>query len=230
MKLVLASKNAHKLDEMQAILGKFGVEVILQSELGLDIDVDETGTTFEENSELKARAVLEASGMPSIADDSGLEVDALDGQPGVYSHRFGNKDSDEERNYYLLDLMKDVPDEKRTARFVSVITCLFPDGKKIVARGGVIGLNLYPDFLSEGEADTDDILRHVDFALENLGEDALGFGFDIDGTDGKYPRGITASHSIHEQVIDLLLSHYSYSTVEKIAGLNVLDFLKNNLF
>jgi len=102
--------------------------------------------------------------------------------------------------------------------------------KKIVARGGVIGLNLYPDFLSEGEADTDDILRHVDFALENLGEDALGFGFDIDGTDGKYPRGITASHSIHEQVIDLLLSHYSYSTVEKIAGLNVLDFLKNNLF
>ena len=135
MKLVLASKNEHKLDEMQAILGKFGVEVVLQSQLGIDIDVDETGTTFEENSELKAKAVLEASGMASIADDSGLEVDALDGRPGVYSHRFGNKDSDYERNLYLLELMKDVPDEQRTARFVSVITCLFPDGKKIVARG-----------------------------------------------------------------------------------------------
>lgn len=135
MKLVLASKNQHKLVEMQAILGKFDVEVILQSELGIDIDVEETGTTFEENSELKARAVLEASGMPSIADDSGLEVDALDGQPGVYSHRFGNKDSDEERNYFLLEKLKDVPSAKRTARFVSVITCLFPDGKKIVARG-----------------------------------------------------------------------------------------------
>ena len=102
--------------------------------------------------------------------------------------------------------------------------------KKIVARGGVIGLNLYPDFLAESGADTDDILRHVDYALENLGENALGFGFDIDGTSGQYPRGITASHSIHEQVIDLLLSHYSYSVVERIAGLNVLDFLKNNLF
>lgn len=143
MKLVLASKNAHKLLEMQAILGKFDVEVVLQSDLGIDIDVEETGVTFEENSELKARAVMEASGMASIADDSGLEVDALDGQPGVYSHRFGNKNSDEERNYYLLDLMKNVPDEMRTARFVSVITCLFPDGKKIVARGTCEGLIIH---------------------------------------------------------------------------------------
>lgn len=143
MKLVLASKNAHKLLEMQAILDKFNVEVVLQSDLGIDIDVEETGTTFEENSELKARSVLEASGMASIADDSGLEVDALNGQPGVYSHRFGNKESDAERNFYLLDLMKDVPDEKRTARFVSVITCLFPDGKKIVARGSCEGIILH---------------------------------------------------------------------------------------
>ena len=143
MKLVLASKNAHKLIEMQAILGKFGVEVVLQSDLGIDIDVEETGVTFEENSELKARAVMEATGMASIADDSGLEVDALDGQPGVYSHRFGNKNSDEERNLYLLDILKDVPDEKRTARFVSVITCLFPDGKKIVARGTCEGFIIH---------------------------------------------------------------------------------------
>lgn len=142
MKLVLASQNRHKLDEMRAILTKFDVEVILQSELGLNIDVEETGTTFEENSELKARAVLEASGLPSIADDSGLEVDALNGAPGVYSHRFGNKNSDEERCYYLLEQLQNVEDEKRTARFVSVITCLFPDGKKIVARGTCEGVIL----------------------------------------------------------------------------------------
>lgn len=143
MKLVLASQNRHKLTEMQAILAKFNVEVILQSELGLDIDVEETGTTFEENSELKARAVLLASGLPAIADDSGLEVDALDGAPGVYSHRFGNKNSDEERCYYLLEKMQDVADAERTARFVSVITCLFPDGTKIVARGSCEGVILH---------------------------------------------------------------------------------------
>ena len=143
MKLVLASQNRHKLDEMQAILGQFGVEVILQSELGLNIDVEETGTTFEENSELKARAVMEASGLPAIADESGLEVDALDGAPGVYSHRFGNKNSDEERCYYLLEKLQNVPDAQRTARFVSVITCLFPDGKKITARGTCEGVILH---------------------------------------------------------------------------------------
>ena len=143
MKLVLASQNRHKLDEMQAILAQFGVEVILQSELGLNIDVDETGTTFEENSELKARAVMEASGLPAIADDSGLEVDALDGAPGVYSHRFGNKNSDKERCCYLLEKLNGVADEKRTARFVSVITCLFPDGKKITARGTCEGVILH---------------------------------------------------------------------------------------
>lgn len=143
MKLVLASQNPHKLVEMQAILGKCGVEVILQSELGLSIDVEETGTTFEENSRLKAQAVLEASGMPAIADDSGLEVDALNGAPGVYSHRFGNKNSDAERCEYLLEQLKDVPDEKRTARFVSVITCLFPDGREVVARGTCEGVILH---------------------------------------------------------------------------------------
>jgi len=143
MKLVLASQNQHKLQEMQAILAKFNVEIVLQSQLGLAIDPEETGTTFEENSELKARAVMEACGLPSIADDSGLVVDALNGEPGVYSHRFGNKNSDEERCLYLLDRMKDVPDAERTARFVSVITCLFPDGRKLVARGTCEGTILW---------------------------------------------------------------------------------------
>ena len=100
----------------------------------------------------------------------------------------------------------------------------------IAARGGVIGINLYPKFLSgRDDATTDDILRQVDFGLAALGENAIGFGFDIDGTSGNYPKGINPRESIHDQVIDLLLSHYSHSVVEKIAGLNVIEFLKNNL-
>ena len=87
MKLVLASKNAHKLVEMRDILSQLGVEVVLESEVGVDVDVEETGATFEENAFLKARAVMEASGLPAIAVDSGLCVDALNGAPGVYSAR-----------------------------------------------------------------------------------------------------------------------------------------------
>ena len=140
MKAVLASKNPHKLAEIQAILNGLGVEVVMESELGLDIDVDETGTTFEENSRLKAEAVMRAANMPAVADDSGLMVDALDGAPGVYSARYGHKSSDGERTAFLLENMKDVPDEKRTAKFVCVITCLWPDGRKIVARGECPGV------------------------------------------------------------------------------------------
>ena len=102
--------------------------------------------------------------------------------------------------------------------------------RKIALRGGVIGINLYPEFLSDGgDADTEDIIRHIDYGLELLGEDYIGFGFDIDGTSGKYPRGISTESSIHDQVVDLLLSRYSASTVEKIAGKNVIEFLKNNI-
>lgn len=99
----------------------------------------------------------------------------------------------------------------------------------IASRGGVIGINLYPGFLSENGATKDDILRHIDYGLELCGEEHIGFGFDIDGTDGAYPDGIDARGSIHDEVIDLLLSHYSQTTVEKIAGLNIIDFLKSNL-
>ena len=135
MKVILASKNQHKLTELSAILSQLGFEIALESEYGLDIDVEETGTTFEENSFLKADAVMKASGLPVLADDSGLMVDALDGAPGVYSARYGHKASDKERTAYLLENMKDVPEERRGAKFVCVITCLFPDGRKIVARG-----------------------------------------------------------------------------------------------
>ena len=140
MKVILASKNQHKLTELSAILSQLGFEIALESEYGLDIDVEETGTTFEENSFLKADAVMKASGLPVLADDSGLMVDALDGAPGVYSARYGHKASDKERTAYLLENMKDVPEERRGAKFVCVITCLVPDGRKIVARGECPGV------------------------------------------------------------------------------------------
>ena len=165
MKLVLASRNEHKLSEMRSILSGFGLEVVSQADVGFDLDVEETGTTFEENSEIKARALLEATGMPTIADDSGLMVDALDGAPGVYSHRFGNKNSDEERNDYLMELMDGIPAERRGAHYVSVITCLFPDGRKIVGKGictgqilteyrGHNGFGYDPMFLVDGTGKT----------------------------------------------------------------------------
>mgnify|MGYP000175752482 CR=1 FL=1 len=140
MKVILASKNQYKLTELSAILSQLGFEIALESEYGLDIDVEETGTTFEENSFLKADAVMKASGLPVLADDSGLMVDALDGAPGVYSARYGHKASDKERTAYLLENMKDVPEERRGAKFVCVITCLFPDGRKTVARGECPGV------------------------------------------------------------------------------------------
>lgn len=143
MKLVLASKNQHKLVEMQTILGQLGLEVVLQSELGIDVDVEETGTTFAENALLKAKAVMEASGMAAIADDSGLVVDALNGAPGVYSARYGNKNSDAERTAFLLENMADVPEQQRTGRFVSAIACALPDGRVVTAEGVCEGTILF---------------------------------------------------------------------------------------
>lgn len=150
MKLVLASKNVHKLAEMQAILGQLGLEVVLESDVGVDVDVEETGTTFEENALLKARAVMEASHMAAIADDSGLMVDALDGAPGVYSARYGGLNSDEARTALLLENLKDVPQEQRTARFVSAIACVLPDGRVVTASGTCEGLILFEPRGSSG--------------------------------------------------------------------------------
>lgn len=135
MRMVLASKNRKKLVEMREILEQFGVEVVLQSDIGIDIDVEETGKTFMENAELKARAVAEASGMAAIADDSGLMVEALDGRPGVFSARYGGDAcaSDQERTALLLREMEGKSD--RRAKFVSAICCVFPDGKVIFAQG-----------------------------------------------------------------------------------------------
>ena len=140
MKLVLASKNQHKLVEMQTILGQLGLEVVLESEVGVDVDVEETGVTFMENALLKAKAVCEASGMAAIADDSGLVVDALDGRPGVYSARYGGEEAtDDDRNVLLLGEMKDVPKGQRSARFISAVCCVFPNGDVLRAEGAFEG-------------------------------------------------------------------------------------------
>ena len=141
MKVVLASKNRHKLEEISKITEKFGIDLVLQSELGVDIDVEETGTTFEENSLLKAKAVMEATGLPALADDSGIAVDALNGEPGIYSARYGFDDTldDWGRLELLLKNTEHVPDGQRQAQFVCVITMVTPEGETIQARGEIHG-------------------------------------------------------------------------------------------
>ena len=141
MKVVLASKNRHKLEEISQITKKFDMELVLQSELGVDIDVEETGTTFEENSFLKAQAVMQATGLTVLADDSGIAVDALNGEPGIYSARyvFDPTLDDWGRLQLLLKNTEQVPDGQRQAQFVCVITLVTPDGQTIQARGEVHG-------------------------------------------------------------------------------------------
>lgn len=141
MKVVLASKNKHKLIEISKITEKFDIELMMESDLGVDIDVEETGTTFEENSFLKANAVMQATGLPALADDSGIAVDALNGEPGVYSARYGFDESldDWGRLQLLLKNTEQVPDGQRQAQFVCVITLVMPDGQTIQARGEVHG-------------------------------------------------------------------------------------------
>ena len=137
MKLVLASKNQKKLTEMSEILSQLGVEVCLQSEVGVDVEVEETGTTFEENSLLKAKAVMEASGLPAIADDSGLCVDWLNGAPGIYSARYGGLADDKARYTLLLQNMRGATD--RAAHFHTSIVCCFPGGEVLQADGDCHG-------------------------------------------------------------------------------------------
>ena len=141
MKVVLASKYKHKWEEIRKITEKLDIQLIMESELGVDIDVEETGSTFEENSLQKARAVMEATGLPALADDSGIAVDALNGEPGIYSARYGFDESldDWGRLQLLLKNMEAVPDGSRQGKFVCVITMITPEGEIIQARGEVHG-------------------------------------------------------------------------------------------
>ncbi len=133
MKIIAATKNKNKLREFGEILK--GFEIISQEDAGIDIDVEETGETFEENSLLKAKAIYDMTGIPAVADDSGLCVDALGGAPGVYSARYGGEGYDDAgRVTLLLKNMENVPDNERSARFVCAITLVSDDGI-ITARG-----------------------------------------------------------------------------------------------
>lgn len=141
MTVVVASNNPNKIREIKAILAPLGWEVLSQREAGVHVDPEENGLTFEENSAIKARAVMEASGLAAVADDSGIEVDALCGAPGVHSARYGGDacPDDSARNELLLRNMESVPDGERNARFVSVITMIRPDGSAVSARGELPG-------------------------------------------------------------------------------------------
>ncbi|MBO5745608.1 MAG: RdgB/HAM1 family non-canonical purine NTP pyrophosphatase [Clostridia bacterium] len=139
-RFIVASHNKKKLAELTRILKPMGFDVVCPSDiLGGVPDVEETGTTFEENALLKARSACECSGFPAVADDSGLCVDALDGAPGIYSARFAGTGLDEDNNVLLLEKLNGLPVEKRTARFVSCIACVFPDGREFTVRGACEG-------------------------------------------------------------------------------------------
>jgi len=134
MRFVLATANPGKLREMQEVLSPLGIEVISRDELGIDITVEETGSTFYENALLKAKAICQVSGMPAIADDSGIVVEALGGAPGLYSSSYGGDlMTNEERCDFLLKNMEGM--EQRGAKFVCTIVCLYPDGSLISAYG-----------------------------------------------------------------------------------------------
>ena len=160
-RFILASGNRGKLREFREILEPMGVEIVSQAEAGFDIDVAETGETFEENAYLKASAICAAAGLPAVADDSGLCVKALDWGPGVHSARFGGGKAwtDEQKYMYLLEKLSGVAD--REAKFVSCICCVFPDGRVLRARGecpgcileapvGTGGFGYDPVFCPEG--------------------------------------------------------------------------------
>lgn len=136
MKLILASNNQHKVEEFTRVLQPLGYEVISQKQAGIDLEVEETGETFAENARLKAEAVYRLAHLPTIADDSGLEVDALDNAPGVYSARYaGEGATDADRNAKLLGQLQDVPEEERGARFVCVLHFIDENGKSYSLRG-----------------------------------------------------------------------------------------------
>lgn len=139
-KLVFATANEGKMREIREILKDLGVEILSIKEAGVDVDIVEDGATFEANALIKARAVWAETGGIVLADDSGLEVDYLGGEPGIFSARYmGEKTSYEIKNWNLIHRLSGVPEEKRTARFVCVIAAVLPDGRAVTTRGTMEG-------------------------------------------------------------------------------------------
>lgn len=192
---VIATKNEKKLLELARILEPLGIAAVTAEQAGFELmDVEETGQTFEENALLKAQAACDQTGMPAVADDSGLMVDALDGAPGIYSARYaGEGASDAKKIEKLLGAMKDVPVQARGARFVSAVCCVFPRGEMLTVRGecegsiafapkGQGGFGYDPVFLVEGgrsyaelSAQEKDALSHRGRALRALAEQLPAF-------------------------------------------------------
>lgn len=142
MEVIIASNNKGKIREYKEILEPMGYTVLSQNEAGVDLEVEETGTTFEENAALKARAVYDLKKVAVLADDSGLEVDYLNKEPGIYSARYMGLDSDEARRRCIIEKLEGVPEKDRTARFVCTICFINEIGKETVVRGdweGIIG-------------------------------------------------------------------------------------------
>ncbi|MBQ7116852.1 MAG: XTP/dITP diphosphatase [Clostridia bacterium] len=189
MKILIATHNKHKLTEMARILSPMGYEVVTDTDVGIALtDVEETGTTFMENARIKSESGCKESGLICIADDSGLCVDALGGEPGVYSARYSGVHGDDEGNIVkLLEKLDGVPDEERTAYFACAICVSFPDGKEITAEGkcegkigyekkGENGFGYDPVFmvgdksLAEMTAEEKDAISHRGNALKILEE------------------------------------------------------------
>ncbi len=190
---IIATHNMKKRDELCRILSPLGIRIHLAEELGIELtDAEETGVTFEENAYIKAKSACDESNMPCIADDSGLAVDALGGEPGVYSARYsGVHGNDDANNSKLLANLSNTPDEERGAAFVSVVCCVYPDGRTITVRGecrgrigyephGDAGFGYDPIFLPEEynyektmaqlTSDEKDAISHRGRALRALAE------------------------------------------------------------
>ncbi len=138
--VIFATGNEGKMKEIRMILAGVDVEILSLKDAGISTDVEENGTTFAENALIKARDCARRTGMMVLADDSGLEIDCLDKEPGIHSARYlGENTAYETKNRILLSRLKDVPDEQRTARFVCVIAAVFPDGREFLAEGVMEG-------------------------------------------------------------------------------------------
>jgi XTP/dITP diphosphohydrolase len=155
MTIAIASTNKGKIEEIKAKTASIrGISIVSAREICEYDDIEETGSTFEENALIKAHEIVRRSGQPSLADDSGIVIDALDGEPGIHSARFGSLDSDEKRNELILSKMKEILDKERTARFVCVMALVLPDGREFIERGECEGM------------------------ITNSPRGALGFGYD----------------------------------------------------
>ncbi len=189
MKIFIATKNKKKLNELERILTPMGFDVLSENDFNTAFpEVEETGETFEENALIKARAGLKNTGLISVADDSGLCVDYLNGAPGVYSARYAGEPADDQKNNKkLLDALDGLDTDKRTAKFVSSIACVFPDGREFTVRGecmgfiakepqGMGGFGYDPLFISEKgcfaviSATEKDSISHRGKAIKNFSE------------------------------------------------------------